>query len=226
MALVLTGRLSWQRASLRQRGFGVQRCMYSFFGSKGHSAGGFEVIQQTGNVSERLAVPDEVEQPSYARNPFAKPTDMYTTQRRIKPVTDPDLLSRLRDAGRLASETLDFAGSLVSPGTTTDAIDRATHEFIVRAGAYPSPLGYLGFKKSICTSVNNVIVHGVPDDRELKEGDIINIDITVFLNGVHGVFVFVCVCVCVCVFVCVCVCGSSSIPLFFLPFTLLLHSKY
>ncbi|KAH8092496.1 methionyl aminopeptidase [Cristinia sonorae] len=93
---------------------------------------------------------------------------------------------KLRAAARLAKKTLEYAGSLVKVGTTTDEIDSAVHQFIVSHSAYPSPLLYSGFPKSCCTSVNNIVTHGIPDDRPLQEGDIVNIDITVFLDGYHG----------------------------------------
>ncbi|XP_006456910.1 hypothetical protein AGABI2DRAFT_154369 [Agaricus bisporus var. bisporus H97] len=93
---------------------------------------------------------------------------------------------RLKTAASLAKKVRDYAGSLVKVGVTTDAIDSAVHDFVLSHKAYPSPLGYLGFPRSCCTSVNNVIVHGIPDDRPLEEGDIVNIDITVYLNGYHG----------------------------------------
>src|SRR5690606_4874670 len=78
------------------------------------------------------------------------------------------------------------AGKLVRPGITTDEIDAAVHEMTIAAGAYPSPLNYHGYPKSVCTSVNEVICHGIPDDRALQDGDIVNLDVTVFLDGVHG----------------------------------------
>ena len=92
----------------------------------------------------------------------------------------------MRKAGQMAAEVLLFAGKLVSPGVTTDSIDAQVHEEIVRRGAYPSPLNYRGYPKSVCTSINEVICHGIPDSRALADGDIVNIDITVFLDGVHG----------------------------------------
>ncbi|KAA1466634.1 methionine aminopeptidase [Dentipellis sp. KUC8613] len=93
---------------------------------------------------------------------------------------------RLRNAASLAKKTLDYAGTLVKVGVTTDAIDAAVHEYIISHSAYPSPLLYSGFPKSCCTSVNNVIVHGIPDERPLEDGDIVNIDITIYLDGFHG----------------------------------------
>ncbi|KAK0207102.1 methionyl aminopeptidase [Desarmillaria ectypa] len=94
--------------------------------------------------------------------------------------------ARVRRAGALASKVREFAGSLVKVGVTTNAIDAAVHEYIVARGAYPSPLRYKGFPKSCCTSINNIIAHGIPDDRPLEDGDIINIDITVYLDEYHG----------------------------------------
>eukprot|EP00957_Ditylum_brightwellii_P056460 4279403-Ditylum_brightwellii.AAC.1 len=91
----------------------------------------------------------------------------------------------MRASGRLAREVLDLAGRAVRPGVTTDEIDNIVHGATIKAGAYPSPLNYHNFPKSCCTSLNEVICHGIPDDRELQEGDIINIDITVYLNGYH-----------------------------------------
>lgn len=79
-----------------------------------------------------------------------------------------------------------MAGQMVKPGVTTDSIDKAVHEMIVQGGAYPSPLGYGGFPKSVCTSINECICHGIPDSRPLQDGDIVNIDVTVFLDGHHG----------------------------------------
>jgi len=92
----------------------------------------------------------------------------------------------MRRAGRLGAETLDFIIPHVRPGVTTDALDRLCHDFIVEHGAIPAPLNYRGFPKSICTSVNHVVCHGIPGDRRLVEGDVINIDVTVILDGWHG----------------------------------------
>lgn len=93
----------------------------------------------------------------------------------------------MRRAGRLAAETLDYITPRVVPGTTTEELDRLCHAFILDHGAVPAPLGYRGFPKSICTSVNHVVCHGIPSDRKvLREGDSINIDVTVILDGWHG----------------------------------------
>ena len=92
----------------------------------------------------------------------------------------------MRQAGRLAAETLDFLTPYVKPGVTTEALDRLCHDFILEHGATPAPLGYKGFPKSICTSINHVVCHGIPGPRKLENGDILNIDVTVILNGWHG----------------------------------------
>jgi methionyl aminopeptidase len=100
---------------------------------------------------------------------------------------EPREFEGMRRAGRLAAETLDFITPHVAPGVTTGALDRLCHDFIVGRGAIPAPLGYRGFPKSICTSVNHVVCHGIPDERKvLVDGDILNIDITVVLDGWHG----------------------------------------
>ncbi|RMD89629.1 MAG: type I methionyl aminopeptidase [Alphaproteobacteria bacterium] len=92
----------------------------------------------------------------------------------------------MRRAGRLAAEVLDYITGHVAPGVTTDELDRLCHEYIVAHGAIPAPLNYRGFPKSICTSINHVVCHGIPGDRVLKDGDSLNIDVTVILDGWHG----------------------------------------
>jgi methionyl aminopeptidase len=101
-------------------------------------------------------------------------------------VKTPEEIEKMRAAGKLAREILDLGGRAVKPGVTTDEIDAIVHEAIIKNNAYPSPLNYHGFPKSCCTSVNEVICHGIPDDRKLQDGDLVNLDITVFLNGYHG----------------------------------------
>jgi methionyl aminopeptidase len=92
----------------------------------------------------------------------------------------------MRNAGRIARDVLDTILNHVKAGITTDALDKIAHARILELGAYPSPLNYMGFPKSICTSVNEVVVHGIPDDRQLVDGDIINCDVTVYADGMHG----------------------------------------
>jgi methionyl aminopeptidase len=92
----------------------------------------------------------------------------------------------MRAAGYLAGLALRHVGQHIAPGVTPDTLDAVGHNFITSHGAYPSPLGYDGFPKSLCTSVNEVVCHGIPDDRPLQDGDIVNVDVTVYLNGYHG----------------------------------------
>jgi methionyl aminopeptidase len=98
----------------------------------------------------------------------------------------PEDFAGMRRAGKLAAETLDMITAHVRPGISTGEIDRICHEYMVERGAIPATLGYRGYTKSSCTSVNHVVCHGIPGDRVLADGDIINIDVTVILNGWHG----------------------------------------
>ncbi len=132
-----------------------------------------------GLVGPRRRVPRHIPRPPYART--GEPGPGVSSL-----VRSGSEIEAMRRAGQVAAEVLLFAGGLVAPGVTTDHIDAEVHEEIVRRGAYPSPLNYRGFPKSVCTSVNEVICHGIPDSRALADGDIVNIDITVYLNGVHG----------------------------------------
>ncbi|XP_039816549.1 methionine aminopeptidase 1B, chloroplastic-like isoform X1 [Panicum virgatum] len=133
-----------------------------------------------GAVSARLPVPDHIPRPPYVG------ADAIPDVCPDRQVHDGESIMRMLDACELAARVLQYAGTLVKPAVTTDEIDRAAHQMIVDAGAYPSPLGYGGFPKSVCTSVNECTCHGIPDSRELQDGDIINIDVTVYLNGYHG----------------------------------------
>lgn len=92
----------------------------------------------------------------------------------------------MRVSGKLAAEVLDYIIPYVQPGVTTNALNQLCHDKIIAHQAIPAPLGYKGFPKSICTSVNHVVCHGIPDDRKLKDGDIVNIDVTVIVDGWHG----------------------------------------
>ncbi|XP_008809140.1 methionine aminopeptidase 1B, chloroplastic-like [Phoenix dactylifera] len=133
-----------------------------------------------GKVSAPLLVPEHVPRPPYVgSNLLPEISSEYQ-------VHDDEGIIRMKAACELAARVLDFAGTLVRPSVTTNEIDKAVHEMIVKAGAYPSPLGYGGFPKSVCTSVNECMCHGIPDSRQLQDGDIINIDVTVYLNGYHG----------------------------------------
>ena len=101
-------------------------------------------------------------------------------------VKDAETIERMRVAGRIAAQALAEVGRHVAPGVTTDELDRVGHEFLLDHGAYPSTLGYRGYPKSLCTSLNEVICHGIPDDTVMADGDIVNVDITAFIGGVHG----------------------------------------
>jgi methionyl aminopeptidase len=101
-------------------------------------------------------------------------------------VKDADTIARMRVAGRLAAKAMGEVASHIEPGVSTDELDRIGHEFLCDHGAYPSTLGYRGFPKSLCTSVNEVVCHGIPDSSELRDGDIVNCDVTIYLDGVHG----------------------------------------
>src|ERR1700712_2710862 len=98
----------------------------------------------------------------------------------------PEDFAGMRAAGRLAAETLDMIHPHVQPGVTTGALDKLCHDFILAHGAIPAPLNYRGFPKSICTSINHVVCHGIPSEKKLEEGDSINIDVTVIVDGWHG----------------------------------------
>ena len=132
-----------------------------------------------GRVSPTRPVPPEIPRPPYAETgvPVRTPGSHVRT---------PDVIERMRVAGRAAAEVLQIVGSAVAPGVTTDELDALCHEECIKRGGYPSPLNYGAFPKSLCTSVNEVICHGIPDDRALVDGDIVNLDVTIFLDGVHG----------------------------------------
>jgi len=132
-----------------------------------------------GVLSPMRAVPGDIARPDYAETGEPRRWD----EPRVK---SSDIIERMRRAGRVAAEILQRAGDRVAPGVTTETLDAFVHEAAIERGAYPSPLNYRGFPKSVCTSVNEVICHGIPDDRALRDGDIVNIDVTVFLDGVHG----------------------------------------
>lgn len=132
-----------------------------------------------GRVSPLLGVPASIPRPEYVGKPGPSP---YSGP----DVVTPETLERIRVASRIAAQALAEVGARVAPGVTTDALDRVGHEFLLDHGAYPSTLGYRGFPKSLCTSVNEVICHGIPDSTVLADGDIVNIDITAYIGGVHG----------------------------------------
>ena len=130
-------------------------------------------------ISPRRPVPAHIPRPEYVDQPAPAPYDGPE-------VKDDDTIERMRVAGRLAAQALQLVGKHVEPGITTDELDRIGHEFLCDNDAYPSTLGYRSFPKSLCTSVNEVICHGIPDSRVIEDGDIVNIDITAYIGGVHG----------------------------------------
>jgi methionyl aminopeptidase len=132
-----------------------------------------------GVISPMREVPAHIPRPSYAETGEPARWD----EPRIK---SPEIIDAMRHAGRLAAEVLRQAGDLVRPGITTDDIDAEVHRMCIERDAYPSPLNYHGYPKSVCTSVNEVICHGIPDSRVLRDGDIVNLDVTLFIGGVHG----------------------------------------
>ncbi|MBK4136983.1 type I methionyl aminopeptidase [Corynebacterium macginleyi] len=126
------------------------------------------------------SVPDDIERPEYVwkdevqeaiGEPFVQP---------------PEVIEKMREACKIAANALKEAGKAVQPGVTTDEVDRVAHEYMCDHGAYPSTLGYRGFTKSTCVSLNEIVCHGIPDTTVIEDGDIVNIDITAYKNGVHG----------------------------------------
>jgi methionyl aminopeptidase len=140
-----------------------------------------EKYVRPGRLSPPRPVPADIERPSYALDKHGRPRERDSARPK-----DPETLELMRAAGKAAAEVLAVVGAAVRPGITTDDLDAIAHEECIRRGGYPSPLGYNGFPKSLCTSVNEVICHGIPDSTVLKDGDIVNCDVTIFLNGVHG----------------------------------------
>ena len=134
-----------------------------------------------GKVSPRREVPDHIQRPPYALDPKGRPGP-----RRPALPQDAETISKMRTAGRAAAEVLQVVGAAVRPGITTDELDAVAHDECIKRGGYPSTLGYNGYPKSLCTSVNEVICHGIPDSTVLRDGDIINLDFTIYLDGVHG----------------------------------------
>ena len=132
-----------------------------------------------GVVSPRRPVPDHIGRPPYAESGVP----VRWAESRVK---TPEIIARMRHAGIVAAEVLRLAGEKVAPGVTTDEIDVFVHDLCIERNSYPSPLNYNHFPKSVCTSVNEVICHGIPDSRPLQDGDIINIDVTTYVGGVHG----------------------------------------
>jgi methionyl aminopeptidase len=131
-----------------------------------------------GRLSPARPVPAHIVRPEYVGKPSPTLGE--------KDVKDDETIAAMRIAGRLGAQALEEVGRNVAPGVTTDFLDKVGHEFLCDHGAYPSPLGYRGYPKSLCTSLNEVICHGIPDDTVIQDGDIVNIDITAYIGGVHG----------------------------------------
>ncbi|MCC6809435.1 MAG: type I methionyl aminopeptidase [Deltaproteobacteria bacterium] len=132
-----------------------------------------------GRVSPMRTVPEHIPRPEYAVS--GRPTS-----RPLPPPMNQEQLARMKKSCAAAALVLESMGKLVRPGITTDEIDAATHAAYIAFGGFPSTLNYHGFPKSLCTSVNEVVCHGIPDDRALQDGDIVNLDVTIFLHGMHG----------------------------------------
>src|ERR671921_30379 len=132
-----------------------------------------------GSVSPRRDVPVRIPRPEYV----GKPGPTRSADPWVQP---PEIIEAMRVASRIAAQALQVGGEAVRPGVTTDEVDRVIHEFLVDHDAYPSTLGYRGYPKSCCTSLNEVICHGIPDSTVIQDGDIVNIDVTAYIGGVHG----------------------------------------
>jgi methionyl aminopeptidase len=132
-----------------------------------------------GRISPMRPVPSEIVRPEYVGKSAPTPsTDPW--------VQTPEVIEAMRVASKIAAQALAAGGEVVKPGVTTDEVDRVVHEFLIDHGAYPSTLGYRGFPKSCCTSLNEVICHGIPDSTVISDGDIVNIDVTAYIGEVHG----------------------------------------
>jgi methionyl aminopeptidase len=133
-----------------------------------------------GRVSSPRSVPPSVRRPPYAH------TGGVPTSRTLRPLIDAVDVDRFRRAARAARRVLDRLAEEVAPGVTTDHLDAVAHDAYLEEGGYPSTLGYRGYPKSLCTSVNEIVAHGIPDDRPLELGEIVNCDVTIYLDGMHG----------------------------------------
>ena len=143
-------------------------------------AGDGRPLVRAGIVSPRRTVPAHIPRPDYAIS--GRPASARSRQ----VIKTPEQITRMRAACSAARKVLEIAKNAVRPGITTDEIDAITHQAYIDLGGYPSTLNYHGYPKSLCTSVNEVICHGIPDSRPLQEGDIVNLDVTIFLDGMHG----------------------------------------
>ncbi|KAJ1308528.1 hypothetical protein OPQ81_004230 [Rhizoctonia solani] len=135
-------------------------------------------------LSPRRIVPPEIPRPDYAEDGIPH-SERLRDALTIKILT-PEEQESMRTVCRLSREVLDIAAAAIRPGITTDEIDAIVHEETIKRGAYPSPLNYREFPKSVCISVNEVVCHGIPDQRKLEEGDIVNLDVSLYYKGFHG----------------------------------------
>lgn len=136
-------------------------------------------------IGPTRSVPPGIPRPDYAKDGVPR-SELNAKAQQITPTYGAEDIAGIRAACRLGREVLDVAHAAVKPGVTTDEIDRIVHDATVAGGAYPSPLNYFNYPKSVCTSINEIICHGIPDQRELQAGDIVNVDVSVYLNGYHG----------------------------------------
>ena len=136
-------------------------------------------------MAPQVTVPAHIPKPDYAETGIPHSEALLKRSHHI-PAMNADQIQRMREACIIGREALDLAGSMIKPGVTGDAIDKAVHEFIISKNAYPSPLNYVNFPKSLCISINEQICHGIPDFRPLEQGDVVNLDISVFYKGVHS----------------------------------------
>lgn len=133
-----------------------------------------------GKPTPILTVPESIERPGYAWKDTVHEAEGEPF------VQTPEVIEAMREASKIAANALKVAGEAVEPGKTTSEIDEIAHQYMVDHGAYPSTLGYRGFTKSCCVSLNEIVCHGIPDSTVIQDGDIVNIDVTAYKNGVHG----------------------------------------
>lgn len=149
--------------------------------SKGYNFGVCSIIEDLGKVGAERQVPDHIIKPAY----FYALNEQSSQEGPVE-IKNVQQIHGMRRTCSLAANILESTGKILKIGLTTDEIDEFVHNKIIENNAYPSPLRYMGFPKSVCTSVNNIACHGIPDDRPLQDGDIINIDVTVYYEGFHG----------------------------------------
>src|ERR1700683_2923918 len=135
-------------------------------------------VLHPGRLAPAREVPAKITRPEYVGKKRRKTGE--------PDVKMPEIIERMRVAGKLAAQALEEVGAHVAPGVTTDYLDQVGHDFLVSHGAYPSTLGYRGYPRSLCTSLHEVICHGITDATLINDGDIVNVDIPAYIGGVHG----------------------------------------